>query len=87
MGLGQRQAEKSTNGCQDGEKYHYFEIIVDAGVYNLRGDHHGYRPECFYETHTDDPDLRGVELVEVYSIEIEGIANHQLNKKKEDQHN
>ena len=85
MGLGQRQAEKSTDGCQDGEKYHYFEIIVDAGVYDLRWDHHCYRPKCFYEANSDNSYLRGVELVQVYCVEIEGIADNQLDEKQETQ--
>ena len=53
---------------------------------DLGGDHSGDGSEHLDESDPDDPDLGGVELVEVDCVVVEGIADGELNEEKEDQH-
>ena len=78
--------EHNADPCQDSEEDHDFEATADAGVNDLGGDHGGDGPEHLDEGDPDDPDLGGVELVEVDCVVVEGVADSELDEEEEDQH-
>ena len=85
VGLGQEVVQKHCDGCQDSEKQHYFEPALKASVDDLGRNHCGWRAETFDEADCDQPHLGGVEFIEIDCVEIEGVADCQLNQEDEDE--
>ena len=83
MCLWQKVVKNYAYSCQYSEENHYLETTADAGVNYLRWHHRCDRPEHLYEGNSHNPDLSGVELIEVDCVVVEGIANCELNEEEE----
>ena len=86
MRFWQNPGQNNANSSQNGKKKHDGKPAVNAGIDDEGREHGGCRPKGFDEANCHYSYLVRVELVEVYCVEIEGVADHQFYEKEEDQH-
>ena len=76
MRFRQNPGQNNANCSQNCKKQHDGKPAIDARIDDEGREHGGHGPECFNEANCHYSYLVGVQLVEVYCVEIEGIADH-----------